>query len=76
MYHVYVLQSLKDNRYYYGYIKDLKRRLEQHNKGKVKATKSRVPFKLLHFENVETLKESLRKERYFKSGFGRKYIKK
>ena len=41
----------------------------------VKSTKARIPFELVYFEEVETKVEALKKEKYFKSGFGRKYIK-
>ncbi len=39
MYFTYILQSLKDNRYYYGHTNNLENRVDQHNKGKVKSTK-------------------------------------
>ena len=35
MFYVYVLKSLKDNNFYTGYTKDLKKRLQQHNNGDV-----------------------------------------
>jgi putative endonuclease len=75
MYYVYVLKSSSDNKFYYGLTENIERRLSEHNNGKVTATKSRIPFELVYFENVATLKEARRKEKYFKSGFGRKYIK-
>jgi putative endonuclease len=75
MYFVYVLQSKKNKKLYYGLTKDLENRLEEHNKGSVPSTKSRLPFDLVYFEKVDTVSEARKKERYFKSGFGRKYIK-
>ena len=75
MYYVYVLRSQKDEKLYYGYTRDLKLRLNQHNNGGVQATKYRRPFEVAYFEKVNTKEEALSKERYFKSGFGRKYIK-
>ena len=75
MYYIYVLQSLKDNKLYYGFTRDLKERIKDHNNGRVKSTQSRKPFKLVYFEKVDTIKEARSKERYFKSGFGRKYVK-
>lgn len=50
MYYVYVLTSLKDGDMYIGSTNDLKRRIVQHNKGQVPATKPRLPFKLLYYE--------------------------
>lgn len=75
MYFVYVLRSAKDEKLYYGLTANLEYRLEEHNKGYVQATKSRTPFDLVYFETVQNLTEARKKERYFKSGFGRKYIK-
>lgn len=53
---------------------DLQKRFEQHNKGEVSSTKGRIPFILVYFEEVTLLKDARKREKYFKSGFGRKYI--
>ena len=74
MHYVYVLKSKKDNKLYYGFYDNVQRRLEEHNNGFVKSTKSRIPFELIYYEKVDTVLEARRKEKYFKSGFGRKYI--
>jgi len=50
MYYVYLLKSVRDQTYYIGSTNDLKRRLEEHNSGKAKSTKSKVPFKLMYYE--------------------------
>ncbi|MEX2014187.1 MAG: GIY-YIG nuclease family protein [Parcubacteria group bacterium] len=75
MHFVYVLQSKKDHKLYYGLTKDLRKRLDQHNKGLVSSTKTRLPIELIYFEEATNLSAARSKERYFKSGFGRKYIK-
>lgn len=75
MYFVYVLKSTKDGRLYYGLTTNLEKRLKEHNKGHVKSTRSRAPFDLMYFETVTSLTDARKKEKYFKSGFGRKYIK-
>ncbi len=75
MYFVYVLKSKKDQRLYYGSTDNLERRLGEHNKGRVRSTKSRIPFELEYFEKVDSIIDARKKERYFKTGFGRKYIK-
>lgn len=74
MYFVYVLKSLKDSKYYYGLTKDLRNRLKEHNKGEVKSTQHRKPLELVYFEKADTILDARKKEKYFKSGFGRKYI--
>ena len=76
MYHVYILQSLKDKKTYTGFSKDVIQRLKVHNSGSVKATKQRRPLKILYTEECETLKETKKRERYWKSGAGRKKLKK
>lgn len=75
MYFVYVLKSKKDNKLYYGFTDNLERRIKEHNDGKVNSTKSRIPFELIYFENTGNIREARKREKYFKSGFGRKYIK-
>jgi putative endonuclease len=74
-YFVYVLKSRIDYKYYYGLTNNLERRLNNHNNKEVKSTKSRAPFDLIYYEKVDNIKEARIKEKYFKSGFGRKYIK-
>ncbi len=50
MFYVYVLKSKKDNDLYIGSTSDLRRRLIQHNQGKVSSTKPRRPFELVYYE--------------------------
>ncbi|MCX6758034.1 MAG: GIY-YIG nuclease family protein [Candidatus Nomurabacteria bacterium] len=74
MYFIYVLKSKKDNKLYYGLTDNLERRIRQHNSKEVTATKYRTPLELVYFEKVDTLTNARKREKYFKSGFGRKYI--
>lgn len=50
MFYVYVLKSLKDDNLYFGSTNDLRRRLSDHNTGKVPSTKARRPFELRYYE--------------------------
>ena len=50
MHYTYVLQSMKDMKFYVGYTQDLKLRFEQHSKGLVASTKDRRPVKLIYYE--------------------------
>ena len=75
-YSIYVLQSVKDQRFYTGMAKDLRKRLEEHNQGKVTSTKLRIPFKLIYSEEVSDRKLARVREKYWKSGAGREKIKK
>ncbi len=74
-YYVYVLQSEKDHNFYVGYTNDIKRRLDEHNGGKVPATKSRNPLKLIYWEGCLNQQDATRREKYLKSAWGKRYIK-
>lgn len=50
MFYLYILKSKKDNNLYVGSTNDLKRRLKEHNDGKVISTKPRTPFELRYYE--------------------------
>lgn len=71
-YYVYVLKSQKYNRLYTG---DLKQRLEQHNKGLVRSTKYMCPVQLIYFEACLNKDDVYRREKYLKSGMGKRYIR-
>lgn len=75
MYYTYVLKSNKDTNLYVGSTNNLKRRLEQHLSGKVFATKSRMPLKLVYYEACLDKHKSILREKYFKTGFGRRFLK-
>lgn len=75
MYYVYVLQVSNGNTYT-GSTSDIKKRLLYHQKGKVPSTKPYRPLKLLYFEAYSSKKDALRREKYLKTGDGRKKIKK
>jgi len=75
MYYVYILQSLKSNRFYYGSTSDLKKRLKAHNAGKVRSTKAFSPWTIHYYEIFATLTEALQRERYFKSIDGYNWLK-
>jgi putative endonuclease len=66
MFYVYILQSLKDNRYYIGQTKNLKLRLEKHYKGYVKSTKYRRPLKLIYYEKFKIRKDAYKREYFLK----------
>ena len=74
-YYVYVLQSLKDKEFYIGYTENLKLRFKDHQKGCVKSTKKRRPLILIYFEGCLNKKDASHRERYFKTHFGRMFLK-
>jgi len=74
-YYTYVLKSRKDSKLYIGFTQDIEKRVEEHNKGLVESTRSRVPFDLLYYEACQSKEKALHREKYFKSGFGRRFLK-
>ena len=74
-YYTYVLRSIKDEQLYIGFTNDLKNRIAMHNTGKVDATKSRRPLELVYYEACKEEKLALKREKYFKTGYGRRFLK-
>lgn len=75
MYFVYILLSERDKRTYTGYTKDLQARLQLHSSGQVKATKHRLPLRLILSEEFKTEQEAKKRERWWKSSSGRNRMK-
>ena len=74
-YWVYAIQSGQDGRIYVGFSKDVDVRLRQHNSGKTKSTKGFKPWKLIYSEKVEGRLETREREKYYKSGSGKEFLK-
>lgn len=74
-YYVYLLLSLSDHKFYVGFTTDLKKRMEEHNRGYVTATKHRLPLKLIHYEYFINREDAIARETFLKSGFGREQIR-
>jgi putative endonuclease len=75
MYYVYVLQSELDNKFYTGFTKNLEKRMEEHNSGISRSTKGRIPLKLVYYEFCLNLKDAMKRERYLKTTWGKRYIR-
>jgi len=75
MWYVYLLLSKKTDKWYIGSTKDLRKRILTHNFGKNKFTKHNLPWKVIYYE-ASLAKEDVRaRERYLKSGMGRRFLK-
>ena len=61
---------------YKGSTENLEKRLKQHNSGKVKSTKGYRPWVLVYHEQFGSRQEAYERERYFKTGAGREFLKK
>jgi len=54
---------------------DVTRRIDQHNRGEVFSTKGYRPWTLIYVETIGTISECRKKEKYYKSGCGKEYLK-
>ena len=68
--YVYILQSLKDHRYYVGETSDVEARLLFHNSGKQRSTRNRIPFRLVLVEEYPDRETALKREKQIKSWKG------
>jgi putative endonuclease len=75
MFFAYVLQSQVTLKFYYGSTQNLEERLNIHNAGLVNYTSKYTPWVLVYFEEFETRSEALKREKYFKTGAGRDFVK-
>jgi len=75
MYTVYVLLSKSTGRFYTGQTSDLPRRLLEHQSGLARYTRNRGPWELVFSEEYATRAEAMTRERFFKSGKGRIFLK-
>lgn len=75
--YLYILKSLKTNRYYIGSSENPQRRLtEFHNLGKVKATKNSLPWKIVFVQEYLEIKTARQIEYKLKSFKSRKILEK
>ena len=75
MFYVYVLRSEADSGLYIGYSSDLRRRIPQHNQGAALATSHRGPWKLIYYEAYLNQVDALGREKFLKSGGGRRFLR-
>jgi putative endonuclease len=74
--YTYILFSEKLNKYYVGACVNLERRLNEHNIGHSKFTKTGTPWKIVHVEEFETLQQAKTREIFIKKMKSRRYIEK
>ena len=75
MFFAYVLKSISHDFFYKGHCKDLVERLKQHNSGHTEFIRPYLPFELIYTEEFATREEAIKREKYFKSAAGRRYLK-
>jgi len=64
---VYILKSVKVEKYYIGSTSNLEKRIEFHNSKRARWTKRYQPWILIHFEEYSTRAEAIKREKYLKS---------
>lgn len=74
MYTVYVLQD-KYNKLYKGYTNNLERRLKEHKSGKTTTTSKMTDVKVIYTEIYIDGEQARKRERYFKTAAGRRFLK-
>ena len=62
MFFVYVILSYKDQTTYIGSTENLEKRLIEHNAGKTKSIKHKVPFELVYYEAYQTKTQARKRE--------------
>lgn len=71
MHFVYILR-LSNNQLYIGFTKDLKKRLKEHESGKVFSTKKYLPLELIYYECYSAFLDAKNRESKIKQ-FGSTY---
>ena len=74
MYFTYILK-LNNNNLYTGSTSNIKQRLNDHNLGRVKSTKSKRPVKLIYFEVYKLKSDAQRRERFLKTTEGKRLLR-
>ena len=74
--YTYVLLSKKDNKHYIGSTDDLRRRKRQHDNGEVTSTSYRRPLEIIYYEAIPDEHRARMREKYFKTNWGRRFLKK
>ena len=75
MWYVYFLE-LRNGDTYVGSTSDLRRRYDDHQRGRVESTKDLQPAVLKSYVAVPTEQHARALERYFKTGSGKAFAKK
>jgi len=75
MYHVYIIENETGN-WYIGYTTNLRRRISEHNNHKNVSTSKSKKWRLIYCETYSNKMDALGREKFLKSGAGRRFLKK
>jgi putative endonuclease len=73
-YFVYILKSLRDGSYYIGFTQDIASRVERHNQGRSKYTKTKRPWALVYYEEYSDRSSAMKREKEIKLKKKKDYI--
>ncbi len=73
--YVSVLMSKKEGNWYIGSTKNMQKRILSHNAGKNRSTKHGIPWGIIYCEIGLKRNDARAREKYLKSGQGRRYLK-
>jgi len=71
---LYILQSLKTQKYYIGHTNNLTRRFKEHNSGQTKSTRYGAPWKIVYTKDFDTKSGAYKMELALKRAKSRKVI--
>ncbi|MBL7845021.1 MAG: GIY-YIG nuclease family protein [Cyclobacteriaceae bacterium] len=75
-YNVYVLESLSDGKWYYGFSEDMEQRFLDHQSNRSKYTRFKGPWKLIFKKRFVLKTEALQFEKYLKKTKNKVFIRK
>jgi len=73
-YVVYILYSQKRSRYYVGQTQNIKKRIEKHNKGLVKSTKTGGPWEVITIIKVSNRSKAVLLEKRIKKRGAERFL--
>lgn len=77
MYWVYILENRGDKGWYIGATSNLKKRLIEHQQGHgSRTTGLKSGWKLIYYEGYINKQDAFGREKFLKSGAGRRFLKK
>ncbi len=74
MFYTYIIYTHKRDRYYVGSTHNITLRVERHNSGTTKSTKSGIPWVLVYYEEYLTRSEAIKREYEIKKWKSRKLV--
>ena len=76
MFAVYIIRSVRDDRFYTGHTEDIEQRMREHNNGRSHYTKGKGPWTLVYIEEFNTRSDAMKREAEIKNRKSRRFIEK